>query len=202
MGEADLTGAHGAPTAEKPRRRHAVVRIPVGPYPGEQRIDRFPDYRMDPQCLLLLFRIERRQDARHALGKHRLPRSRRPYHEHPELPDRSDGDTALGGLLPHHVSKIQLRKALHLDGICRKVIHRSLDTERKTGKIGQAMMLYTCDGNMLTPGRTDEHKMLIASKQLIGNLAGHGTDLAVERELANKQAVVQPIQGNLPRRLV
>ncbi len=47
-------------------------------------------------------------------------------------------------------------------------------------------------------GTADVGQPLLAREQLIGDLAANRADAAVQRELADEQAAIEPVDGNLP----
>lgn len=64
--------------------------------------------RVDERRLDTLVLIERRQNARQALGEHALPRPRRADEQRTVPAGRGDGESAHGELLTDHVTIIEL----------------------------------------------------------------------------------------------
>ncbi len=185
-----LARLHLQPAAGQGRHAGGMVRRAERAGAGQGALGDQAGHRMHHRGLEQLARRQRRQQARQALGQHRLARARRSDEQKVVPAGRGDLQRPLGALLAAHVAQVGNGRAVHHRtgpgrrhhlGAAHMVDHRDQGTRRQQAG-------FAGPGRLGAIGlRADQTEAERIGGDRRGQGPGHRRDAAVQAELADRR---------------
>ena len=201
--ETDFPGSWARSAADEPRDRDRVMRRAKGPRRRDVHVAiEDPRHRMDGDDLERLALEKARQDPRHAPREQRLPAAGRAGHHHPVRTGGGDLERAPRQFLSDDVREIErvvqdsfvpLRRLKATKGVCLQLLDCVTECD---GSADPEPRDQRCLGRIV--GRNHDRQLQLRRQSGDRKHAAHGTNGAVERQLANHQSARQRIGVELP----